>query len=358
MIERRKTREVRVGDIGIGGSQPVRVQSMTSTQTCDVEGTCAQIQRLEEAGCELVRVTVNDEKALEALPAIKQRMRVPLIADIHFNHRMALGAAEIADKIRINPGNIGGYDRLKEVVLKCRDKGVAVRIGVNSGSLEKEFLDKHGWPTPEALVESALRHVEYCEGLGFSDLVVSLKSSDVQDAVASCRLFSQQSDYPLHLGITEAGRGNYAIVKSSVGIGALLLEGIGDTVRVSITGDPVQEVPVVWDLLKCLGIRMRNPEIVSCPTCGRIQIDLEALVEALETRLSDVRKPVKISVLGCVVNGPGEAREADIGVAGGKGVGMLYRRGEQIRRVPEDEIVDAVVQELENWDDEGNFIGE
>jgi len=356
MIERKKTREVQVGEIGIGGSQPVRVQSMTNTLTADIDATCAQIQRLEEAGCELVRVTVNDEKALEALAAIKEGMHVPLIADIHFNYRMALGAAEIVDKIRINPGNIGGYDRLKEVVLKCKDKGVAVRIGVNSGSLEREFLDKHGWPTPEALAESSLRHVEYCEGLGFTDLVVSLKSSDVQDAVASYRLFSQQSDYPLHLGITEAGRGEYAIVKSSVGIGALLLEGIGDTVRVSITGDPVQEVPVVWDILKCLGIRMRGPEIVSCPTCGRIQIDLEALVEALETRLQGVKKPVKISVLGCVVNGPGEAREADIGVAGGKGVGMLYRRGEQIRRVPEDEIVEAVVQELENWDNEGNFV--
>jgi (E)-4-hydroxy-3-methylbut-2-enyl-diphosphate synthase len=357
MIERRKTREVRVGNIGIGGSQPVRVQSMTNTHTWDVEATCEQIRRLEEAECELVRVTVNDRKALDALPEIKRRMRVPLVADIHFNHRLALGAAEVVDKIRINPGNIGGHERLREVVEKCKTRGVAIRIGVNSGSLEQEFLDKYGWPTPEALVESALRHVEYCEELGFRDLVISLKSSDVQDAVSSYRLFSRESDYPLHLGITEAGRGNYAIVKSSVGIGALLLEGIGDTVRVSITGDPVREIPVVWDILKCLGIRMRDPEIVSCPTCGRLEIDLDKVVQELEKRLAGVRKPVKISVLGCVVNGPGEARESDIGIAGGKGVGMLYRRGQQVRRVREDEIVEAVLKELENWDEEGHFIG-
>ena len=344
--------------MGLGGQNPVRVQSMTSTHTWDLEGTCDQIRRLEEAECEMVRVTVNDQKALEALPEIKKRMQVPLIADIHFNHRLALGAAETVDKVRINPGNVGGYERLKEVVEKCRDQGVAMRIGVNSGSLEKEFIEKYGWPTPEALAESAIRHVEYCEGLGYRDLVVSLKSSDVRTAVQSYRLFSQQCDYPIHLGITEAGRGNYAIVKSSVGIGALLLEGIGDTVRVSMVGDPVQEVPVVWDILKCLGIRIRDPEIVACPTCGRIEIDLDRLVDEVEDRLKGVRIPVKISVLGCVVNGPGEAREADIGIAGGKGVGYLYRRGQQICRVSEDEIVDAVVKELANWDENGNFIGE
>lgn len=355
--ERRKTREVQVGNVGVGGENPVRVQSMCSSHTWDIETTSDQIRRLEEAECEMIRVTVPDKEDLEALPILKEKMNVPLIADIHFNYRMALGAAEVADKVRVNPGNIGGYERLKEVVKKCKNKGVAMRIGVNAGSLEKEFLEKYGWPTPEALVESAIRHVEYCEGLGYTDIVVSLKSSDVNVASESYRLFSKQCDYPIHLGITEAGRGQYAVIKSSVGIGSLLLEGIGDTIRVSLLGDPVLEVPVAWDILKSTGTRIKDPEIVACPTCGRIEIDLDDLVNRIEEKLEGNTMPVKISVLGCVVNGPGEAREADIGIAGGKGVGYLYRRGEPIRRVDESDIVDAVLDELKNWDDKGNFIG-
>jgi len=355
--ERRKTREVQVGNVGVGGENPVRVQSMCSSHTWDIETTSDQIRRLEEAECEMIRVTVPDKEDLEALPILKEKMNVPLIADIHFNYRMALGAAEVVDKVRVNPGNIGGYERLKEVVKKCKNNGVAMRIGVNAGSLEKEFLEKYGWPTPEALVESAIRHVEYCEGLGYTDIVVSLKSSDVNVASESYRLFSKQCDYPIHLGITEAGRGQYAVIKSSVGIGSLLLEGIGDTIRVSLLGDPVLEIPVAWDILKSTGTRIKDPEIVACPTCGRIEIDLDDLVNRIEEKLEGNTMPVKISVLGCVVNGPGEAREADIGIAGGKGVGYLYRRGEPIRRVDESDIVDAVLDELKNWDDKGNFIG-
>lgn len=355
--ERRKTREVQVGNVGVGGENPVRVQSMCSSHTWDIETTSDQIRRLEEAECEMIRVTVPDKEDLEALPILKEKMNVPLIADIHFNYRMALGAAEVVDKVRVNPGNIGGYERLKEVVKKCKNNGVAMRIGVNAGSLEKEFLEKYGWPTPEALVESAIRHVEYCEGLGYTDIVVSLKSSDVNVASESYRLFSKQCDYPIHLGITEAGRGQYAVIKSSVGIGSLLLEGIGDTIRVSLLGDPVLEIPVAWDILKSTGTRIKDPEIVACPTCGRIEIDLDDLVNRIEEKLKGNTMPVKISVLGCVVNGPGEAREADIGIAGGKGVGYLYRRGEPIRRVDESDIVDAVLDELKNWDDKGNFIG-
>ena len=355
--ERRKTREVQVGNVGVGGENPVRVQSMCSSHTWDIETTSDQIRRLEEAECEMIRVTVPDKEDLEALPILKEKMNVPLIADIHFNYRMALGAAEVVDKVRVNPGNIGGYERLKEVVKKCKNNGVAMRIGVNAGSLEKEFLEKYGWPTPEALVESAIRHVEYCEGLGYTDIVVSLKSSDVNVASESYRLFSKQCDYPIHLGITEAGRGQYAVIKSSVGIGSLLLEGIGDTIRVSLLGDPTLEIPVAWDILKSTGTRIKDPEIVACPTCGRIEIDLDDLVNRIEEKLKGNTMPVKISVLGCVVNGPGEAREADIGIAGGKGVGYLYRRGEPIRRVDESDIVDAVLDELKNWDDKGNFIG-
>ncbi|MBI2192506.1 MAG: flavodoxin-dependent (E)-4-hydroxy-3-methylbut-2-enyl-diphosphate synthase [Planctomycetes bacterium] len=357
-MQRRKTREVAVGRVGVGGENPVRVQSMCSSHTWDVPKTLDQIRRLQDLDCEMVRVTVPDQRDLDALPVLKKSMRAPLIADIHFNYRMALGAAEVADKVRINPGNIGGYDRLKEVVKKCKDRGVAMRIGVNAGSLEKEFLDKYGWPTPEALVESAVRHVEYCESLGYRNMVVSLKSSDVQTAIQSYRLFSKACDYPIHLGITEAGMGQYAMIKSAVGIGNLLLEGIGDTLRVSIVGDPSIEVPVAWDILKCTGARIRDPEIVACPTCGRIEIDLESLVLEIQKRLKGNRLPVKISVLGCVVNGPGEAREADIGIAGGKGVAYLYRRGQQVRRVQEHEIVEAVLAELQNWDEKGNFIGD
>ncbi len=352
-FRRHKTREVRVGDKVVGGDNPIWVQSMTTTDTHDVEATVAQIHRLEEAGCELVRVTVPKPEDAAVLTEIKRRIHIPLICDIHFDYRMALAALDHpVDKIRINPGNIGGYERFRQVVRKCRDKGVAMRIGVNAGSLERDLLDKYGYPCPPAMVESALRYIEIAEAEGFRDIIVSLKSSDVPTVVETYRLYAQQCDYPTHIGVTEAGKPPYAVVKSACGLAPLLLDGIGDTIRVSLLGDPVPEVQAAFDILQATGRRVRKPELIACPTCGRLEIDLEKIVAELEQRLAGRKTPVKISVLGCVVNGPGEAREADIGIAAGRGKGMIFRRGQMIRTVSEAEMVDALLEEIDRWEQE------
>jgi (E)-4-hydroxy-3-methylbut-2-enyl-diphosphate synthase len=352
-MPRRKTRTVRIGDLLVGHEHPIWVQSMTSSDTDDVPATLDQIQRLVEAGCEMVRVTVNHDKAADALPEIRRHCPIPLVADIHFTHRLALRSIDAGvDKVRLNPGNIGSLDRVREVVRAADAAGVALRIGVNSGSVEKDLLEKHGWPSPEAMVESALRHCETVEELGFTNYLVSLKSTDTQTVLAANRLFAERTDVPLHLGVTEAGRPAYGSLKSAAGLGALLLDGIGDTIRVSLTADPAVEIPVAFDILKATGARVTSPELIACPTCGRIEIDLEALMEELEQRLQGEKVPVKIAVLGCVVNGPGEAQEADIGIAGGGGKGILYRHGKQVRVVPEDQMVEALLEEIAQWKEE------
>lgn len=347
MVKRRETIQVPVGNLTIGSEHPVRVQSMTNTSSQDAAATVAQIRRLQEAGCELIRVTIPDEQSAANIPTFLRAMDVPFIADIHFNHRMALAAIDAgAHKVRINPGNIGSEAKVREVLAAARSKGTTLRIGVNSGSLEKDLLEKHGWPSPAALVESALRHVAFARGAGVDRLIVSIKSTDVPTALAANTLFAESSDVPLHVGITEAGDVRYGAVKSAAGIGAILLAGIGDTIRVSLTGDPELELPVAYDILKCTGVRVISPEIIACPTCGRIDIDLEAIVDEVKARLATCTLPVRISVLGCAVNGPGEAREADIGIAGGAGEGLLFRNGKTVRKVPEAEIVDALVEEI------------
>ncbi|HKB14718.1 MAG TPA: flavodoxin-dependent (E)-4-hydroxy-3-methylbut-2-enyl-diphosphate synthase [Planctomycetota bacterium] len=346
-VPRRKTREVRLGPLTIGGDHPIRVQSMCSTRTEDVGATTDQIRRLEDAGCEIVRVAVPTREAADALPAIKKACRVPLVADIHFNHRFALKAISAGvDKVRLNPGNVGGKDRVHEVVRAAKDAGVPIRIGVNSGSVERDLLEKHGYPTPDAMVESALRHVAMLEELDFRQIIVSIKSTDTASAVKANRLFAAKTDIPLHLGITEAGLPPYASIKSAVGLGPLLLDGLGDTIRISLSVDPVEEVKVAYDILKASGRRVTSPELIACPTCGRIEIDLEKLVKEIEAKLGGEKIPVKISVLGCAVNGPGEAREADIGVAGARGVGAIYRRGELVKKVKEADLVPALLEEI------------
>lgn len=352
---RRKTREVKVGTRVVGGDNPIWVQSMTVADTADRDAVIREVRALEAAGCELIRVTVPNSRGLANVPAIKAAMTVPFIADIHFNHRMALGAIEAGvDKIRINPGNLGGLDKFREVVRAARDKGVPMRIGVNSGSLEKDLLQKYGFPCPEAFCESALRYVSICEEMGYRDIILSVKSTDVYHCVASYRRLAGMCDYPFHIGVTEAGMGGYGVVKSAVGLGQLLMEGIGDTIRVSLTGDALQEIPVCFDILKATGRRILSPEVIACPTCGRVELDLEKAVREVESRLREkgIRKPLRISILGCVVNGPGEAREADIGIAVGGGVGVIFKRGEPVRRVKQAEFVDALIQEIENWDEE------
>src|SRR4051812_16540381 len=348
---RHKTREVKVGDKVIGGQNPILVQSMTTTDTFDVEATVEQIRRLEEAGCELVRVTVPKPEDAGALSEIKKRIGIPLICDIHFDYKMALAALDHpVDKIRINPGNIGTHDRFRQVIRKAKDRGLPMRIGVNAGSLERELVEKYGFPCPPAIVESALRYIEIAEGEGYHDIVVSLKSSDVLVAVEAYRLYAQLADYPTHIGITEAGKPPYAVTKSAAGLAPILLDGIGDTIRISLLGDPVPEIAAAFDILQATQRRVRRPELIACPTCGRLAIDLEKIIAELEGRLSGKRLPVKISVLGCVVNGPGEAREADIGIAAGNGQGMIFRNGEMVRKVPEANIVDALMEELANWE--------
>jgi (E)-4-hydroxy-3-methylbut-2-enyl-diphosphate synthase len=350
---RHKTREVKVGGAVIGGTNPIAVQSMTTTDTFDVEATVEQIHRLEEAGCELVRVTVPKPEDAGALTQIKKRIGIPLICDIHFDYKMALAALDHAiDKIRINPGNIGGNDRFRQVVRKAKDRGLPMRIGVNAGSLERDLCEKYEFPCPPAMVESALRYIEIAEAEGYRDIIVSLKSSDVLVAGEAYRLFAQLADYPTHIGITEAGKPPYAVTKSAAGLAPLLLDGIGDTIRISLLGDPVPEIAAAFDILQATQRRVRRPELIACPTCGRLAIDLEKIIAELESRLSGRRLPVKISVLGCVVNGPGEAREADIGIAAGNGQGMIFRNGEMVRRVPETEIVEALMEELARWESE------
>ncbi len=348
MIPRRKTCQITVGSVKIGGGAPISIQSMTKTDTRDVQKTVLQIRRLEAAGCEIVRVAVPDEEAARAIAQIKKRITIPLIADIHFNYRLALISMEHgADGLRINPGNIGGRERLKTVVNEAKRRSIPIRIGVNAGSLERDLLRQFGGPTPEAMVLSGLRTIKYVEDLGFNLIKVSLKASDVPRTIEAYRLFSEKSNYPLHLGVTEAGRGYRAVVKSAIGIGVLLFEGIGDTLRVSLTGDPVEEVRVGYEILRSLKIRRRGVEIISCPTCGRCEVNLSNLVKKIEKEVERIQTPLTVAIMGCVVNGPGEAREADLGIAGGKGGGVLFRKGEIVKKLQEKEFVGALLKEIE-----------
>src|SRR6266446_4415568 len=352
-FQRHKTREVRVGDKVVGGNNPIWVQSMTTPDTYDVEATVAQIHRLEEAGCEIVRVTVPKPQDAAVLSEIKRRIHLPLICDIHFDYKMALAALDHpVDKIRINPGNIGGYDRYRQVIRKAKAKGLPMRIGVNAGSLEREMAEKYGFPCPPAMVDSALRYIEIAESEGYHELIVSLKSSDVLTVVEAYRLYAKQANYPTHIGVTEAGKAPYAVTKSACGLAPILLDGIGDTIRISLLGDPVPEIAAAFDILQATQRRVRKPELIACPTCGRLAIDLEKIIAELEKRLAGRTTPIKVSVLGCVVNGPGEAREADIGIAAGNGKGVIFKRGEIIRHVQESEMVDALLEELALWEKE------
>ena len=345
--ERRKTRQIHVGGIPIGGDAPIVVQSMTTTDTRDIQGTIDQIHQLEEAGCEIVRVAVPTEEDVQALPKIKAAIHIPLIADIHFDHRLALAAAEIVDCVRINPGNIGSRAKLKEVVKAVENQGIPLRVGVNAGSLERELLDKYGYPTAEAMVESAVTHVKVIEDFGFTNMKVSLKASDVHLAVDAYRQFSAILDYPVHLGITEAGTSVTGTVKSSVGLGLLLASGIGDTLRVSLAADPCEEIRVGFEILKSLELRHRGINVIACPTCGRLEIDVVKIANNLERRLAHIKEPITVSVLGCVVNGIGEGKEADIGIAGGQGVGILFKEGKLIRKVKADDLEEVLVEEVE-----------
>ena len=347
---REKTREIRIGNRFIGGGNPITVQSMTNTHTEDADATIAQILRLEEAGCEIIRSTVPTLEAAEAFAKIKKNMHIPIVADIHFDYRMALAAMENgADAIRINPGNIGGAERIKAVVDMARERQIPIRVGVNSGSLEKEIVQKYGRVTAEGLVESALDKVRIIEDLGYDQMVISIKSSDVLMCIRAHELIAEQTDYPLHVGITEAGTVYSGTIKSSVGLGVILAQGIGDTIRVSLTGDPVEEVRVGKRILQTLGLRRGSIEVVSCPTCGRTQIDLISLANSVERLVEGIPLDIKVAVMGCVVNGPGEAAEADLGICGGKGTGLLIRHGEIIRKVPESELLGALEAELRNW---------
>ena len=344
------TKEVRIGDRIIGGGNPITVQSMTNTKTEDFEATIAQIKKLEDAGCEIIRSTVPTMEAAEAFAKIKKQINIPIVADIHFDYRLAIAAMEYgADAIRINPGNIGSIDRIKAVVDVAKERGIPIRVGVNSGSLEKEIVKKYGRVTAEGLVESALDKVKIIEDLGYDNMVISIKSSDVLMCVRAHELIAEQTTYPLHVGITEAGTVFSGTIKSSVGLGMILGQGIGDTIRVSLTGDPVEEVRVGKRILQTLGLRRGHIEVVSCPTCGRTQIDLISLANNVERLVENIPLEIKVAVMGCVVNGPGEAAEADIGVCGGKGEGLIIKHGQIIRKVPESELLGALEDELLNW---------
>jgi len=354
MIERKQTRQIHVGNVAVGGGSPISVQSMTKTDTRDVNATVQQILALESAGCEIVRLAVPDMEAAIALGKIKSQLTerstlnaqrsMPIIADIHFDWRLALEAIKQGvDGLRLNPGNIGAKWKVKEVVAAAKEKNIPIRIGVNAGSLGKEIIEKYGHPTPEALVESAEEHIKILEELDFHDIKVSLKASNVMKTVDAYRLFSEKYDYPLHIGISEAGPPFGGMIKSAVGLGMLLSEGIGDTMRVSLTAEPEEEVRVAYEILKSLGIRQRGPELISCPTCGRCQVDLRPLAQKVEDILKNMSKPISVAVMGCVVNGPGEAREADFGIAGGKGMGLVFRKGEVVKKVKEEELLKALI---------------
>lgn len=342
------TRKIMVGDIQIGGGAPVVIQSMLNTKTTDVEESLAQIRQLHTAGCQIVRLAVPNMEAARGFAQICKESPLPLVADIHFDYKLAIAAAEGgASKIRINPGNIGGEDRVQAVVDVCKDKHIPIRIGVNGGSLDKKLLEKYGHPTAEALVESAFEHLELLEKYDFYDTCVSMKSSTVPTMVAAARSFRSKCDYPIHIGVTETGPVRQGLIKSAMGIGALLLDGIGDTIRVSLTDDPVEEVYAAKDILKAAGLRKEGVNIISCPTCGRTRIDLIGLVGQVDAALKDLQKPITVAVMGCVVNGPGEAREADIGIAGGDGWGMIFEKGEPVEKLPYDELLPALLKRIE-----------
>ena len=346
--KRRPTRQIHIGKVAIGGGAPISVQSMTNTKTTDTEATVAQIRALQAAGCDIVRLAVPDMEAAKNLGNILRQVTVPLVADIHFDYKLALEAIRQGiHALRLNPGNIGGEEKVKAVVEAAKEAGIPIRIGVNAGSLDKKILKKYGGVTPEALVESAMEHVRILEALDFHDMKISLKAHDVPLTIAAYRLMSQTVDYPLHLGITEAGTVNTGIIKSAVGIGALLAEGIGDTFRISLTGDPVVEVRVANEILKSLGLKEYGPTLVACPTCGRPSIDLPAIAAQVEEKLRDIEEPIEVAVMGCVVNGPGEARGADVGIAGGNGEGLIFRKGEIVRKVPEADLVNELFQEID-----------
>ncbi len=349
-----RTKEVRIGKVKIGGDNPIAVQSMTSTLTHDVKSTVGQIERLVNAGCEIVRVAIPTWKDLRAFKEIRKILPdVPLVADIHFNHKLAIAAIESgADKIRINPGNIGGRERVNEIIKVAKEHNVPIRIGVNSGSLELDLIDKHGGVTAEAMVESALKWVKYFEDQDFTDIVISVKSASVPMTIKAYRELSRKTHYPLHLGVTEAGPQYMGIIKSAIGIGTLLADGIGDTIRVSLTADPVEEVRAAWEILKALEIRARGPMLISCPTCGRTRVNLLKIVGEVEKLLQDVKLPIKVAVMGCEVNGPGEAKDADIGVAAEPGRGVIFRKGKIIRKVKEEEIPQALLEEIKKFSED------
>lgn len=348
--ERRLSREVSVGSLKIGGNNPISIQSMTNTDTRDAKATIEQIKRLEEVGCDVVRVAVPDMEAAKNIGEIKKNVNIPVIADIHFDHRLALEAIDQGvDGVRINPGNIGSIDKVKMVVNKCKEKNLKIRIGVNGGSLEKELLEKYGSATAEALVESALGHVKILEDLDFCNIVISLKSSDIYKTIEAYELISKKVDYPLHIGITESGSIKKGTIKSSIGVGALLLKGIGDTIRISLTGDPTEEVIVGKEILRSLDLLNDKIKVISCPTCGRCNIDLISVVNEVEEKINKVDKDMTVAIMGCAVNGPGEAKEADIGIAGGKGEGLLFKKGEIIRKIKDDNLVEELLNEIDKF---------
>ncbi len=350
-MKRRNCKTVYAGNLAIGGTAPISVQSMLNVPAEDITGSVRQAVALEQAGCQMVRAAIPNMEAVALIPAIKQSVSIPLVADIHFDYRLALAAVDAGvDKIRINPGNIGGKERVRAVAKACQSRGIPIRIGVNSGSLEKELLAKYGSPTPEALCESALYHASLLEEFDFTDIVISIKSSNVDTMIQSYQLVAEQCSYPLHLGVTEAGTERMGIIKSAIGIGSLLQQGIGDTIRVSLTADPVREIGAGKDILKGLDLLESGVQLIACPTCGRTKIDLIGLAQQVEERLQKESRPLKVAVMGCVVNGPGEAREADIGIAGGNGEGLLFKKGKVIRKVKEEELVDALMQEIERME--------